>query len=136
MTDGPLVLDARFGHVNLIARDWHALADFYARVFGCSFVPPERDYRGPDLEAGTGVAGAALRGAHLRLPGLGPDGPTLEIYQYAAMPDGLPRPPTGPASGTSRSPCRRSSRPATRCLPPVAARWARSSRSALPTAGS
>lgn len=27
-------------------------------------------------------AGAALRGAHLRLPGHGQDGPTLEIYQY------------------------------------------------------
>jgi catechol 2,3-dioxygenase-like lactoylglutathione lyase family enzyme len=35
-----------------------------------------------ELEAGTGVPNAALRGAHLRLPGHGPDGPTLEIYQY------------------------------------------------------
>jgi catechol 2,3-dioxygenase-like lactoylglutathione lyase family enzyme len=45
-------------------------------------VPPERDYRGPDLSAGTGVPEAALRGVHLRLPGGPPDGPTLEIYQY------------------------------------------------------
>ncbi|HEX2756762.1 MAG TPA: VOC family protein [Candidatus Limnocylindrales bacterium] len=84
------MIDARFGHVNLIARDWRALATFYTDLFGCEPVPPERDYAGPDLERGTGVPGAALRGIHLRLPGHGPDGPTLEIYQYASMPDGLP----------------------------------------------
>jgi catechol 2,3-dioxygenase-like lactoylglutathione lyase family enzyme len=81
---------ARFGHVNVIARDWQALAAFYADVFGCVLVPPERDYAGDDLARGTGVPGAALRGAHLRLPGGGPDGPTLEIYQYASMPDRVP----------------------------------------------
>jgi glyoxylase I family protein len=86
-SDAPLA--ARFGHVNVIARDWRALADFYTSVFGCRFVPPERDYAGPDLEAGTGIPGAALRGAHLRLPGHGADGPTLEIYQYASMPAAL-----------------------------------------------
>jgi catechol 2,3-dioxygenase-like lactoylglutathione lyase family enzyme len=84
------VIDARFGHVNLIARDWRALADFYTRLFGCELVPPERDYRGDDLAAGTGVPGAALQGAHLRLPGHGPTGPTLEIYQFETMPEGLP----------------------------------------------
>jgi catechol 2,3-dioxygenase-like lactoylglutathione lyase family enzyme len=83
------VIDARFGHVNVIARDWRALADFYVRMLGCELVPPERDYRGDDLAAGTGVPGAALRGAHLRLPGHGPTGPTLEIYQFESMPDGL-----------------------------------------------
>jgi predicted enzyme related to lactoylglutathione lyase len=84
------VIDARFGHVNLIARDWRALADFYIELFGCVLVPPERDYAGPDLERGTAVAGAALRGAHLRLPGHGPDGPTLEIYQFSSMPEAPP----------------------------------------------
>jgi predicted enzyme related to lactoylglutathione lyase len=84
------MIDARFGHVNVIARDWQKLADFYEAVFGMQIVPPLRDYRGPDLEAGTGITGAALRGAHLRLPGLGPDGPTLEIYQYESGPAGLP----------------------------------------------
>ena len=78
---------ARFGHVNIIARDWRTLADFYIAVFGCTFVPPERDISGPVLERGTALAGAALRGAHLRLPGLGADGPTLEIYQFSEMPD-------------------------------------------------
>ena len=84
------MIDARFGHLNLIARDWRALAAFYIRVFGCEIVPPERDYSGDELAAGTGVPGASLRGAHLRLPGHGPTGPTLEVYQYGSMPDGLP----------------------------------------------
>jgi catechol 2,3-dioxygenase-like lactoylglutathione lyase family enzyme len=84
------VIDARFGHVNVIARDWRSLADFYVRLFGCEVVPPERDYAGDDLAAGSGVPGAALRGVHLRLPGLGPTGPTLEVYEYASMPDALP----------------------------------------------
>jgi catechol 2,3-dioxygenase-like lactoylglutathione lyase family enzyme len=84
------VIDARFGHVNVVARDWRRLADFYERLFGCVLVPPERDYSGADLEAGTGVAGAALRGAHLRLPGHGPTGPTLEIYEYSSGPEAVP----------------------------------------------
>jgi catechol 2,3-dioxygenase-like lactoylglutathione lyase family enzyme len=77
-------LGARYGHTNLIARDWRRLAAFYEEVFGCVRVPPERDYSGNLAERGTGVAGAAFRGVHLRLPGHGPDGPTLEIYTYAA----------------------------------------------------
>lgn len=82
---------ARFGHTNLVARDWRRLAAFYEEVFGCVPVPPERDYRGPDLERGTGVPDSGLRGVHLRLPGLGPDGPTLEIYTYDRLEDS-PRP--------------------------------------------
>jgi predicted enzyme related to lactoylglutathione lyase len=75
-------MKARYGHTNLVARDWRRLAGFYADLFGCEPVPPERDYRGPLLEAGTGVPGSGLRGVHLRLPGHGADGPTLEIYVY------------------------------------------------------
>lgn len=73
---------ARFGHVNVTSRDWRRLASFYANVFGLEIVPPERDYRGADLEAATRVPNAHLTGAHLRLPGYGSAGPTLEIYQY------------------------------------------------------
>ena len=76
-------MNARYGHTNLIARDWRRLASFYKELFGCVPVPPERDYRGEALEAGTALPGAALRGVHLRLPGYGSDGPTLEIYEYA-----------------------------------------------------
>jgi predicted enzyme related to lactoylglutathione lyase len=90
------VIDARFGHVNIIAKDWQLLAEFYRQVFGMEIVPPLRDYRGPDLEAGTGVPDAAFRGAHLRLPGLGPDGPTLEIYQYESGPEAARGPANRP----------------------------------------
>lgn len=90
------MIDATFGHVNVIARDWRALAAFYTEVFGCELVPPERDINGPVLERGTGVQGAALTGAHLRLPGLGANGPTLEIYQFASMPDEGPSAPDRP----------------------------------------
>jgi catechol 2,3-dioxygenase-like lactoylglutathione lyase family enzyme len=81
------MIEARFGHVNLIARDWRTLAAFYTDLFGCELVPPERDYSGPDLDRGTNLSDAALRGAHLRLPGHGRNGPTLEIYQFASMPE-------------------------------------------------
>ncbi|MEX0631107.1 MAG: VOC family protein [Chloroflexota bacterium] len=90
MTELPLP-GVRFGHVNIVAADWRRLVDFYRTVFGCEVVPPERNYAGPDLERGTGVAGAELRGAHLRLPGHGAGGPTLEIYQYGRAEE---RPPT------------------------------------------
>ncbi|NIP95522.1 MAG: VOC family protein [Akkermansiaceae bacterium] len=75
-------MKATYVHTNLVAEDWRRLARFYQEVFGCEPVPPARDYRGGELEAATGVKGAALQGMHLRLPGLGPDGPTLEIFQY------------------------------------------------------
>ena len=54
-----MIPTARYGHTNLIARDWRALAAFYEGVFGCVPVPPERDYAGTELEAGTGVKGSA-----------------------------------------------------------------------------
>jgi len=73
---------ATFVHTNLIARDWRRLVDFYQRVFGCVPVPPERDLSGPWLDAATNLQGAHIRGVHLRLPGYGADGPTLEVFQY------------------------------------------------------
>ena len=77
-----MIRNAKYIHTNLIARDWRALARFYQDVFGCVPVPPERDLGGPDLAAGTGVAGARIHGMHLRLPGYADEGPTLEIFQY------------------------------------------------------
>ena len=82
-----MIPNAKYVHTNLIARDWRALSHFYQRVFGCLPVPPERDYAGPDLEAGTGVPGSAVKGVHLRLPGQGSNGPTLEIYSYSITAD-------------------------------------------------
>lgn len=73
----------QYTHVNIVAEDWRALADFYIRVFGCRLKPPVRDHKGDWLSRGTGVENAALAGAHLILPGFGDDGPTLEIFQFS-----------------------------------------------------
>jgi predicted enzyme related to lactoylglutathione lyase len=73
---------ARYVHTNIVAEDWRALAAFYERVLGCVPIPPERDLGGHWLEAATGLPGARLAGVHLRLPGTGDDGPTLEIFEY------------------------------------------------------
>jgi predicted enzyme related to lactoylglutathione lyase len=83
-----MIEGARYIHTNLVARDWQALARFYEAVFGCTVVPPERDLAGPQLEAGTGVPGSTLRGVHLRLPGVGAGGPTLEVFTYSRLADG------------------------------------------------
>ncbi len=78
-------LSARYVHTNLIAADWRALSVFYQDVFGCTPVPPERDFAGPELDAATGLSRAHLTGVHLRLPGFGSEGPTLEIFHYDAL---------------------------------------------------
>jgi predicted enzyme related to lactoylglutathione lyase len=80
-------MNPRYTHTNLIAHDWRTLADFYIRVFGCTPVPPERDLKGTALEAGTAIPGAHIQGVHLRLPGWGENGPTLEIFSYNLLAD-------------------------------------------------
>jgi len=97
--EGNTMINSRFVHLNLVARDWRALAAFYQDLFGCVIVPPERDYSGPALEAGTGIPGARLAGAHLRLPGSGGEGPTLEIFQYTPEEAHTPAPVNRPGYG-------------------------------------
>ena len=75
-------MKVRYKHTNIVARDWKELAKFYEEVFGCVRVPPERHLEGTWLVRGTGVDGARIEGAQLRLPGYGDQGPTLEIFQY------------------------------------------------------
>jgi len=77
-----MAFSARFAHTNIIAQDWKRLAEFYEQVLGCVPVPPERNLAGQWVEEATSVPGAQIRGAHLRLPGYGERGPTLEIFQY------------------------------------------------------
>jgi len=76
---------SQYIHTNTISRDWKRLAAFYEKVFGCIPVPQERALSGKWLEAATGVPGAEIHGVHLRLPGYGEDGPTLEIFQYTQL---------------------------------------------------
>ena len=59
-------------------------------------VPPPRDLAGAWLDRGTGLEGARLRGVYLRMPGHGPQGPTLEIYEYDAIV------PAGPGPANQR----------------------------------
>ncbi|WP_400193777.1 VOC family protein [Hymenobacter sp. B81] len=75
------LLHARYAHTNLTAEDWEALAAFYERVFGCEPLLPRRDYHDEALTT-EGNARPRQRGVHLRLPGHGSDGPTLEIFGY------------------------------------------------------
>ena len=73
---------AKYVHTNLIARDWKKLVRFYCEVFGCERKGPERDLSDTWLDKVTSVPNARLRGVHLRLPGYGHEGPTLEIFSY------------------------------------------------------
>lgn len=94
-----MTMRAKYVHTNLIARDWRGLAEFYQKIFGCVPVPPERDFSGKDLEAGTAIPGARLQGIHLRLPGYDKDGPTLEIFQYSPAAEGSPAKVNRPGIG-------------------------------------
>ena len=72
----------RYAHTNLIADDWRRLVDFYVAVFDCVPVSSERDHHGPLTDDLTGMPGARIRGQHIRLPGHGENGPTLEVFSY------------------------------------------------------
>jgi predicted enzyme related to lactoylglutathione lyase len=86
----------RYAHTNLIANDWRRLQDFYVKVFDCVPVSSERNHKGPFFEKLTGKPGGSIHGQHIRLPGHGENGPTLEIFQYnqndPTLPPSLSRP--------------------------------------------
>ena len=77
-------MKTRFSHVNIISKDWKALADFYIRVFDCRPKPPERDLAGSWVDELTALPDAQIKGIHLLLPGYGSDGPTIEIFEYGS----------------------------------------------------
>jgi len=89
----------KYVHTNIVAKDWKMLSKFYQEVFGCTPVPPERDLSGDWLDRATGLEGARIEGIHLRLPGHGDAGPTLEIFQYNDMPESLETSPNRPGLG-------------------------------------
>jgi predicted enzyme related to lactoylglutathione lyase len=82
-----MTIKATYTHTNLIARDWRKLADFYINAFGCVSVPPERNLKGDAVDKGTSIPGAHITGMHVRLPGHGDSGPTLEIFSYNQLSD-------------------------------------------------
>ncbi len=73
---------AKYVHTNLIAQDWEILVEFYKNVFGCTPSTPESNLSGEWVETITGVPEAEIRVIHLRLPGHGDKGPTLEVIRY------------------------------------------------------
>ncbi|QGY39647.1 VOC family protein [Pseudodesulfovibrio cashew] len=79
-------MSIKYVHTNLIARDWKRLAEFYEQVFGCKPLSA-RDLSGRWLDGVTGLDDAHITGMHMSLPGFGEGGPTLELFQYDAMPD-------------------------------------------------
>jgi predicted enzyme related to lactoylglutathione lyase len=81
-------IQAKYVHTNLIARDWKRLVRFYSQVFGCEPKGPERNMSGAWLDQLTSLRNAHLTGVHLRLPGYGDDGPTLEIFSYDQLIEG------------------------------------------------
>lgn len=92
-------MEIKYRHLNIVASDWRKLADFYVKALGCELVPPERDLSGPWIEKGVGVKGARITGIHVRLPGHGDNGTSIEILQYA---ENLPKlPPKANREGFS-----------------------------------
>lgn len=81
-------IQARYVHTNIIARNWRKLASFYEQVLGCRPLSPERHLTQPWVAQASGVPGAEIHGMHLRLPGYGDSGPTLEVFQYQPRKDG------------------------------------------------
>jgi predicted enzyme related to lactoylglutathione lyase len=77
-----MAIEASYVHTNLIAQDLRKLVEFYQQVFGCTAATSEQNLAGQWLEAITGVSDAQIRVIHLRLPGYGKKGPTLEVIQY------------------------------------------------------
>jgi len=94
-----VIREVRYAHTNLVARDYQSLARFYQDVFGCTPVPPARDYAGPALEAGTALPGVSLKGIHLRLPGMPAASPTLEIFEYSELAESERTPVNRPGFG-------------------------------------
>ncbi len=89
----------KYVHTNIVADDWKRLAKFYQDVLGCVPVPPERNLKGEWVDKLTGLTDAHITGVHLRLPGWGDDGPTLEIFQYNKSNQRLPIATNNPGFG-------------------------------------
>ena len=85
-------MKARYKHTNIVAKNWKLLSDFYSDIFGCEFIPPKRELAGDWLDKGSGVKNAKFEGVHLKMPGYGENGPTLEIFQYSDFEDLKPGP--------------------------------------------
>ena len=87
----PHPMATRYAHVNIIAADWKLLCDFYQEVFDCEPVSSERDHHGQQTDALTGMTDIRIRGRHMRVPGHGENGPTIEIFTCSENAPDQPR---------------------------------------------
>jgi catechol 2,3-dioxygenase-like lactoylglutathione lyase family enzyme len=76
-----MTIRAKYVHTNRIVRDWEKRVGFYKNAFGCTPASPESIQSGQWVETITGVPDAGIRAIHLRLPGHGDKGPTLEVIR-------------------------------------------------------
>ncbi len=83
------IMEIKYVHTNLIAKDWRKLAQFYIDVFSCKAKLPERKLSGTWLDELTEIDSAQINGVHLSLPGFGDQGPTLEIFQFNENQDNI-----------------------------------------------
>ena len=88
---GSVLVKIKYRHLNIVSSDWKKLAAFYVEALGCEIVSPERNLSGVWIDKAVGVDGAKITGIHVRLPGHGDKGTTIEILQYC---DNLPKPAT------------------------------------------
>ena len=82
-----MALQARYTHTNLIAQTgtrWPIFTSACLAAFPCR---PNAISAAPSWKREPGVPGAHLRGMHLRLPGFGGTGPTLEVFNYNTLED-------------------------------------------------
>lgn len=91
-------MKVRYVHTNIVTKDWQRLAAFYQQALDCERLEPGLDIGGKWLADGTGVPDAKLTGIHLRLPGYGTTGPTLELFEYVEQP-ARPEPPAANRPG-------------------------------------
>jgi len=91
-------MKVRYVHTNIVTQNWQRLAEFYQKALDCEQLEPSLDIGGKWLADGTGVPNARLTGIHLRLPGYGSTGPTLELFEYTQQP-ARPEPPAANRPG-------------------------------------
>ena len=72
----------RFLHVNIITGDWKRSSAFYQSAFGAKPFGKQRDYEDDWIQNLVGVRDIHVIGEHVKMPGYGAIGPTLEIFTY------------------------------------------------------
>ena len=73
-------MKTKYAHINIIAKDWKLLCEFYQEIFECVPISTERDHHGESVDLLTGISKVRVKGRHLRVPGYGENAPTIEIF--------------------------------------------------------